>query len=693
MNKEEVVQLNKLKRKTGLFFIIVMGVMLICFIFLIQFEVNKEKISASYTAEDTVRKIETQLGRYSENSEMFKNIISSEHTISDEQFNQLASYMKKNKNVIEAYELAPNGIIEKAYPLKGNEKVIGMNTLELPERQKEANIARKSGEYTIAGPYELKQGGTGALLFDPIYINDGNEKKFWGFSILVLNWDAFLEELEVDKLEDATYHFKVWKEGNNGKHVTIMSCGHSSLNHTLSVACEVPNDTWYFEIVPFQGWIPMSYKIFGSIVSVLVAILLSMGYWQIILRREKEAVYAKQIEKVATEAQHANQAKTRFLFNMSHDIRTPLNGIIGLLKINVAHSDDEKLVRENYKKMEKAANHLLSLINDVLQMSKLEDGREEFSSELVCLSDVFCDIQAIIEGNASDKEISWDFSGDVAFVHPYVIASPLHLRQIFLNIYGNSIKFTNPGGKISTKQECIEEKDNVITYRWTISDTGIGMSEEFLQHIFEPFSQEQADARSVYHGTGLGMSIVKKLVDKMGGMISVTNEIGKGSTFVIELPFEIASAPEKAKKEETDKKNNIHGLNLMLVEDNELNAEIAEMLLEDEGAIITMANDGQQAVELFNNNPVGTFDAILMDIMMPVMDGLAATKAIRSLNRPDAGTVPIIAMTANAFEEDVQKCLDVGMNAHLAKPLDIEKVKKTICEQIKIDCIKNNKCL
>ena len=293
MNKEEVVQLNKLKRKTGLFFIIVMGVMLICFIFLIQFEVNKEKISASYTAEDTVRKIETQLGRYLENSEMLKNIISSKHTISDEQFNQLASYMKKNKNVIEAYELAPNGIIEKAYPLKGNEKVIGMNTLELPERQKEANIARKSGEYTIAGPYELKQGGTGALLFDPIYINDGNEKKFWGFSILVLNWDAFLEELEVDKLEDATYHFKVWKEGNNGKHVTIMSCGHSSLNHTLSVACEVPNDTWYFEIVPFQGWIPMSYKIFGSIVSVLVAILLSMGYWQIILRREKEAVYAQ----------------------------------------------------------------------------------------------------------------------------------------------------------------------------------------------------------------------------------------------------------------------------------------------------------------------------------------------------------------------------------------------------------------
>ena len=294
---------------------------------------------------------------------------------------------------------------------------------------------------------------------------------------------------------------------------------------------------------------------------------------------------------------------------------------------------------------------------DVLQMSKLEDGREELSSELVCLPDVFYDMKAIIDGSALDKGISVDFSEDSIWVHPYVITNPLYLRQIFLNIYGNGIKFTNFGGKISTKQECIEEKDNVITYRWIISDTGIGMSKEFLKHIFEPFAQERADARSNYHRTGLGMAIVKKMIDKMGGTISVTSEVGKGTTFVVELPFEMGAAPEKSKKEEADKENSIHGLNLMLVEDNELNAEVAEILLEDEGAIITMVNDGQQAVELFNNSPVGTFDAILMDIMMPVMDGLTATKAIRALNRPDA-----------------------GMNAHLVKPLDIEKVKKTICE-------------
>ena len=367
-------------------------------------------------------------------------------------------------------------------------------------------------------------------------------------------------------------------------------------------------------------------------------------------QKKKELEQQDELHKALIAADTANRAKSTFLLNMSHDIRTPLNGIMGLLKINMAHSDDEELVRENYKEMEKAANHLLSLINDVLQMSKLEDGREELSSELVCLPDVFYDMKAIIDGSALDKGISVDFSEDSIWVHPYVITNPLYLRQIFLNIYGNGIKFTNFGGKISTKQECIEEKDNVITYRWIISDTGIGMA------------------------------IVKKMIDKMGGTISVISEVGKGSTFVVELPFEMGAAPEKSKKEEADKENSIHGLNLMLVEDNELNAEVAEILLEDEGAIITMVNDGQQAVELFNNNPVGTFDAILMDIMMPVMDGLTATKAIRALNRPDAGIIPIIAMTANAFAEDVQRCLDAGMNAHLAKPLDIEKVKKTICE-------------
>ena len=671
MNKEEVVQLNKLKRKTGLFFIIVMGVMLICFNFLIQFEVNKEKISASYTAEDTVRKIETQLGRYLENSEMFKNIISSKHTISDEQFNQLASYMKQNKNVIEAYELAPNGIIEKAYPLKGNEKVIGMNTLELPERQKEANIARKSGEYTIAGPYELKQGGTGALLFDPIYINDGNEKKFWGFSIHVLNWDAFLEELEVDKLEDATYHFKVWKEGNKGKHVTIMSCGHSSLNHTLSVACEVPNDTWYFEIVPFQGWIPMSYKIFGSIVSVLVAILLSMGYWQIILRREKEAVYAKQIEKVATEAQHANQAKTRFLFNMSHDIRTPMNAIIGYTQLLENNLDNKKQALDYISKLKSSSTILLSLINYILEMTQIESGKLDLKKEIGDLDDLVKNINVVVEPLIKEKKLHYSYHLEIK--HHHIICDKTKLREIVLNILSNAIKYTPEGGNIELLIQEISFENNKVKYHFIIIDNGIGMKEDFLPHIFEEFAREKTSTESKVPGVGLGLPIVKSLIDMMNGTIQVESKLNKGTKFTVELSFLTSLQVENVNERNTSTLD-FSGKHILLVEDNELNAEIGIELLNTFKVIIDLAKNGEECIKILEKMPEGYYDLILMDIQMPIMDGYEATKIIRSFNNKNA-QIPIIAMTANAFEEDRKHALQLGMNEHLAKPVDIEKLK------------------
>ena len=674
MNKEEVVQLNKLKRKTGLFFIIVMGVMLICFIFLIQFEVNKEKISASYTAEDTVRKIETQLGRYLENSEMFKNIISSKHTISDEQFNQLASYMKQNKNVIEAYELAPNGIIEKAYPLKGNEKVIGMNTLELPERQKEANIARKSGEYTIAGPYELKQGGTGALLFDPIYINDGNEKKFWGFSILVLNWDAFLEELEVDKLEDATYHFKVWKEGNNGKHVTIMSCGHSSLNHTLSVACEVPNDTWYFEIVPFQGWIPMSYKIFGSIVSVLVAILLSMGYWQIILRCEKEAVYAKQIEKVATEAQHANQAKTRFLFNMSHDIRTPMNAIIGYTQLLENNLDNKKQALDYISKLKSSSTILLSLINYILEMTQIESGKLDLKKEIGDLDDLVKNINVVVEPLIKEKKLHYSYHLEIK--HHHIICDKTKLREIVLNILSNAIKYTPEGGNIELLIQEISFENNKVKYHFIIIDNGIGMKEDFLPHIFEEFAREKTSTESKVPGVGLGLPIVKSLIDMMNGTIQVESKLNKGTKFTVELSFLTSLQVENVNERNTSTLD-FSGKHILLVEDNELNAEIGIELLNTFKVIIDLAKNGEECIKILEKMPEGYYDLILMDIQMPIMDGYEATKIIRSFNNKNA-QIPIIAMTANAFEEDRKHALQLGMNEHLAKPVDIEKLKDVL---------------
>ena len=391
----------------------------------------------------------------------------------------------------------------------------------------------------------------------------------------------------------------------------------------------------------------------------------------------------RQLQEAVFQADKANAAKSNFLARMSHDIRTPLNGIIGLLKIDEDHFDDKVLVRENHKKMQISANHLLSLINDVLQMSKIEDGNIKLTHEWISLAELATEILTIIRVRAVDAGLKWIYDKEKSSIpHPYVYGSPVHLRQIFLNIYGNCIKYNRPGGTISTLIDTVEEHDGICTYRWVIKDTGIGMSKEFLQHIFEPFAQEKDDARSVYQGTGLGMAIVKNLIDEMKGTISVASEEGTGSTFVITIPLEIAPAPKRVPEENKVEKVDIQGMHLLIAEDNELNAEIAETILKDQGAETTVVHDGKRAVELFRNSPEGTFDVILMDIMMPVMDGLTATRNIRALNRPDAGTIPIIAMTANAFKEDEEKCLQAGMNAHLAKPLDIEKMKLTIQEQM-----------
>ena len=412
-----------------------------------------------------------------------------------------------------------------------------------------------------------------------------------------------------------------------------------------------------------------------AVVILLTALILTIVFMMI---------YSSKMGRKNLELVKANQAKSDFLSRMSHDIRTPLNGIIGLLKLDVSHLDNQKLIEENHKKMMVSADHLLSLLNDVLQMGKLDDGNVALEHELIDLNDLSQDVVTIIKERAVEAGIQWEYKRkNINLNDNYVYGSSVHLRQIFLNIYGNCIKFSKPGGKIITEVNVLEEKEGIRTYQWKISDTGIGMSEEFVQHIFEPFIQEKNDARSVYQGTGLGMTIVKKMLDQMGGTISVSSKKDVGSEFVITIPLEIASVVQQAKVEETDIKEDIQGRHLMVVEDNELNAEIIEMLLTDQGAEVKVVYDGKQAVDLFKESPEGTFDAILMDIMMPVMDGLTATKTIRALKKSDAKKIPIIAVTANAFKEDEENCMKAGMNAYMTKPFVIEKAKQVISEQIK----------
>lgn len=413
-------------------------------------------------------------------------------------------------------------------------------------------------------------------------------------------------------------------------------------------------------------------------VPVVHAIILLQDTSQMHARDEQEHA---RLQAAFDEMRTANRAKTDFLSRMSHDIRTPLNGIIGLLKIDEAHFDDKEMVMENHRKMQVAAGHLLSLINDVLQMSKLEEGKIILAHDYISLAEMTRDIVSIIIERAVDAGIQWEYDRRKAEIpYPYIYGSQLHLRQIFLNIYGNCIKYNRPGGKISTRVEAQDVRDGWCVYRWTISDTGVGMSQEFLDHIFDPFAQEKNDARSVYQGTGLGMTIVKGLIEQMHGNIEVTSEVGIGTTFVVEIPFEIAPPPEEFPVKEAAPSGDIHGLKLLLAEDNELNADIAETLLTDAGARVTIVKNGKEALDCFEAAPPGTFDAILMDVMMPVMDGLAATRAIRAIPRADARQIPILAMTANAFEEDARQCLAAGMNVHLAKPLQMDKVLAALME-------------
>lgn len=388
---------------------------------------------------------------------------------------------------------------------------------------------------------------------------------------------------------------------------------------------------------------------------------------------QKERAQLVAMSKAIESARLANAAKSGFLSRMSHDIRTPLNGIIGILEIDEQHKDDPELLNRNREKIKIAAHHLLSLVNDILDMSKLESDDIILAHETFSITQLHEEVISIVETQAAEAGLTMYHDEEPVCPFPYVYGSPLHLRQILLNIYGNAIKYNKTSGSIHSRLEYLRQEGDQALYRFTIIDTGIGMSPEFLPHLFEPFVQEHTDARSVYQGTGLGMSIVKGLVDKMGGTIAVDSTPGEGSTFVVTIPFEISSNEHisaSADREAAD----IHGVKILVAEDNALNMEIATTLLSEAGAVITPAANGKVAVEAFSQNPPHTFDIILMDIMMPVMDGLTAARTIRGMQRADAASIPIIAMTANAFDEDMQASKEAGMDAHLAKPLNIAKV-------------------
>ncbi len=395
---------------------------------------------------------------------------------------------------------------------------------------------------------------------------------------------------------------------------------------------------------------------------------------------QREQLEMDRLKAAYEEAETANKAKTAFLSRMSHDIRTPINGIMGMLQIIGRNREDHEKVDDCLEKIQISSEHLLALINDVLDMSKLEAGKVELDHASFELKDVLKVVYALNEAQIAQSGITYT-THEYELYHTKLVGSPVHLRQILLNLFSNSMKYNKPGGTIDTyvKELSSDSEKAVIEFR--IVDTGIGMSAEFVENkLFHPFTQEKLDARTEYKGTGLGMAIVKELIEKMGGTIQVESELGKGSTFTVVIPFEIDQTPEQdILLEEPGQVTTdaVKGARILLVEDNELNMEIAEFMLKDSGAVVLKAWNGKEAIEIFEKSEPGEINMIMMDIMMPVMGGLEATRKIRTLNRPDAATIPIVAMTANAFSDDIRRSREAGMNEHLSKPLEMEKIIRT----------------
>ena len=398
--------------------------------------------------------------------------------------------------------------------------------------------------------------------------------------------------------------------------------------------------------------------------------------------RTKDKKINQRLEDAFHTAENANRAKTTFLNNMSHDIRTPMNAIIGFTNIAMKH-EPEPEVRSCLEKIRESSDHLLTLINDVLDISRIESGKIKFAPIGVDIVEVADTVLSIMYGFLSNRNIT--FHTHLAIPETrYVLADAVRIREVLVNILGNAVKFTGDGGSITFTSDYLPGADDrhmIVRYR--VTDTGVGMTKEFVKHIFDEFSQEESSARTYYKGSGLGMAISKRYVDLMGGNISVESEKGKGSTFTVELPLELTEADKVQKQASPGDSTDLAGVKILMAEDNDLNAEIAMVQLEELGIHITRASDGKEALKIFASNQPGTFDIIFMDIMMPKMNGYEATKAIRALqNRPDARTIPIIAMTANAFAEDVQASLDAGMNGHLSKPIVIDEVVKTIARNL-----------
>ena len=654
---------------------------------MLRYQEKEKKASGIYMAQSTIRRVKAKLDNYITISDLLGNYIIDGSDMDENTFSELAEKIPNEDGVVKAFELAPEGIITEIYPMQGNSEALGLDVLVEHERKKDAVLAKETREYTLGGPYQLKQGGAGALLFKPVYrTDDSGESSFWGFVLQVIDWDRFMSDINLKSLSEADFCYKIWSYDRSSEDKVILAQSQEDMpEDSLTIECEIPNNTWYFDIVPSNGWIPVSYWVLAIAVSYIFSLLVATIYYQISSKKHREKQYAADLKKAAELAKSANEAKTRFLFNMSHDIRTPMNAIIGFSGLLEKNLQNEEKAKEYLGKICSSGNLLMTIINQILEIARIESGTIALQLKAEDINTVFHTVNTVFEEDIRKKNLQ--YSTDLDVYHTFIFCDRVKLQEIMLNIISNAIKYTSDGHAVHVK---IYEKDSEdprkARFIFTCEDTGIGMSEEYLPHIFEEFSREHTTTENKVAGTGLGLPIVKSMIELMGGSIQVESTQGVGTKFTVDISFDMASEADVYRdqiSEQPDVLEKLEGKRILLAEDNDLNAEIAIELLAEEKIVVDRAKDGAECLDKLEKAVPGYYDMILMDIQMPVMDGYDAAARIRRMKDEKKASIPIIAMTANAFAEDRQKAISMGMNDHVAKPIDMNVLLPVIAKYIR----------
>ena len=654
---------------------------------MLRYQEKEKKASGIYMAQSTIRRVKAKLDNYITISDLLGNYIIDGSDMDENTFSELAEKIPNEDGVVKAFELAPEGIITEIYPMQGNSEALGLDLLREHERKKDAVLAKETREYTLGGPYQLKQGGSGALLLKPVYQNDDSGKSsFWGFVLQVIDWDCFMSDINLKSLSEADFSYKIWSYDRSSEDKNILAQSQEDMpEDCLTIECEIPNNTWYFDIAPSNGWIPVSYWLLAIAASYIFSLLVATIYYQISGKKHREKQYAADLKKAAELAKSANEAKTRFLFNMSHDIRTPMNAIIGFSGLLEKNLQNEEKAKEYLGKICSSGNLLMTIINQILEIARIESGTIALQLKAEDINAVFHTVNTVFEEDIRKKNLQ--YSADLDVYHTFIFCDRVKLQEIMLNIISNAIKYTSDGHAVHVK---IYEKDSEnprkARFIFTCEDTGIGMSEEYLPHIFEEFSREHTTTENKVAGTGLGLPIVKSMIELMGGSIQVESTQGVGTKFTVDISFDTASEADVYRNqisEQPDILEKLEGKRILLAEDNDLNAEIAIELLAEQKIITDRAEDGAECLDKLEKAVAGYYDMILMDIQMPVMDGYDAAARIRRMKDEKKASIPIVAMTANAFAEDRQKAISMGMNDHVAKPIDMNVLLPVIAKYIR----------